>query len=168
MPRAMDRLAPLRFHDWSVVLGTWFWSGLIRPAPGTWGSAAALPFAAAIALAWGPTALLPAALLIFLIGWAAAARIARVTGLEDPQSVVIDEVVGIFLTLSLVPVRPLSYAIGFLAFRLFDITKPFPVGWADRQVGGGFGVMLDDVLAALYALALTVVIWHFLPEGWRR
>lgn len=168
MPRPMARLAPLKFSDWSVILGTWFWSGLIRPAPGTWGSLAALPCAALIALAWGPIALLPAAVVIFLLGWAAAARIARVTGLDDPQSVVIDEVVGVFVTLCLMPVHPLGYGIGFLAFRLFDITKPFPVGLADRRVGGGFGVMLDDVLAALYALIMTMVIWHFIPEGWRR
>lgn len=164
----MHRLAPLKFHDWSVVLGTWFWSGLLRPAPGTWGSLAALPCAAVIALAWGPWALLPAALLLFLIGWAAAARIALVTGLDDPQSVVIDEVVGIFITLCLIPVGPLGYAIGFLAFRLFDITKPFPVSLADRRVGGGLGVMLDDALAAVYALAATMVVWHFIPQGWRR
>ena len=168
MSRSMDRLAPLKFHDWSVILGTWFWTGLLRPAPGTWGSLAALPFAAAIALVWSPTALLPAALVIFLVGWAAAARIARVTGLDDPQSVVIDEVVGIFVTLCLVPVHPLGYATGFAAFRLFDITKPFPIGLADRKIGGGFGVMLDDALAALYALAVTMAIWHFIPEGWRR
>ncbi len=168
MPRPMERLAPLKFHDWSVILGTWFWSGLIRPAPGTWGSLAALPCAAGIALTLGPIALLPAALMVFLLGWAAAARIARVTGLEDPQSVVIDEVVGVFVTLSLMPVHALGYAIGFLAFRLFDITKPFPVGLADRRVGGGFGVMLDDVLAAVYALIVTMMIWHFIPEGWRR
>ena len=112
--------------------------------------------------------LLPAAFLLFLIGWAAAARSVHVTGVEDSQSIVIDEVVGIFVTLSLVPVRPLSYAIGFLAFRVFDIIKPFPVGLADRHIGGGFGVMLDDVLAAIYALGMTMVIWHFIPEGWRR
>jgi phosphatidylglycerophosphatase A len=164
----MSRLAPLKLSDWSVVLGTWFWSGLLRPAPGTWGSAAAIPFAAAVALVWTPLTLIPAAAILFAIGWAAAARIARVTGLADPQVVVIDEVVGIFVTLALVPPRPLSYLIGFLAFRLFDIAKPFPVNLADRHVGGGFGVMLDDLLAALYALAVTTVAWHFLPEEWRR
>jgi phosphatidylglycerophosphatase A len=165
---SLERLLPLKAHDWSVIIGTWFWSGLIRPAPGTFGSAAALPFAAAIALASSPKMLLPAALILFLVGWAASARIVRVTGIDDPQSVVIDEVVGIFITLSMVPVRPLSYAIGFLAFRLFDIVKPFPVGLADRRIGGGFGVMLDDAIAAAYALGMTAVFWHFLPEGWRR
>ena len=164
----LERLAPLKFHDWSVILGTWFWTGLVRPAPGTFGSAAALPFAALLALTFSPVMLLPAAFLLFMIGWAAAARIVRATGVEDQQSIVIDEVVGVFITLSLIPVRPLSYAIGFLAFRLFDIIKPFPVGLADRRIGGGFGVMLDDALAALYALGMTMLIWHFIPEGWRR
>lgn len=164
----MSRLAPLKWHDWAVVLGTWFWSGLIRPAPGTWGSAAALPFAWGIAVVLGPIALLPAASVIFLVGWAAAARIARLTGLEDPQAVVIDEVAGVFITLALVPATPLSYAIGFAAFRLFDIAKPFPVGTADRRIGGGFGIMLDDVLAGIYALLVTTAIWHFLPGDWRQ
>ena len=164
----MNRLSPLKWHDWSVVLGTWFWSGLIRPAPGTWGSAAALPFAWIISTTLGPAALLAAASVIFLTGWAAAARIARLTGLEDPQAVVVDEVAGIFITLALVPATPLSYAIGFAAFRLFDIAKPFPVGTADRRIGGGFGIMLDDVLAGIYALLVTTIIWHFLPGAWRQ
>lgn len=164
----MSRLAPLKLHDWSVVVGTWFWSGLLRPAPGTWGSLAALPFAAAIATVWTPAALLPAAAIVFVLGWAAAARIVRVTGLADPQMVVIDEVVGVFVALACIPVHPLGYLIGFLAFRLFDIVKPFPVSLADRKVGGGFGVMLDDLLAGLCALAATVLIWHFLPEEWQR
>ena len=77
-------------------------------------------------------------------------------GQADPGAVVIDEVAGQWLALIAIPLDPLLYLLAFLAFRLFDILKPWPVGWADREVKGGLGIMLDDALAADYAAA---VLW---------
>jgi phosphatidylglycerophosphatase A len=141
----MGRLSP------ASVIATWFGAGLARKAPGTWGSIAALPFAWAIQYWGGSAALVLAAALVFLIGWAASNRLVATSGIEDPQSIVVDEVVGQWLTLACGPLSIPAYLIGLLLFRAADITKPFPAGWADRRIGGGLGVMLDDVLAALYS-----------------
>lgn len=141
----MGRLSP------ASVIATWFGAGLARKAPGTWGSIAALPFAWAIQYWGGSAGLVLAATLVFLIGWAASNRLVATSGIEDPQSIVVDEVVGQWLTLACGPLSIPAYLIGLLLFRAADITKPFPAGWADRRIGGGLGVMLDDVLAALYS-----------------
>jgi len=133
------------------IVATWFGAGLARKAPGTWGSIAALPFAWAIQYWAGSAGLVLAAMLVFLIGWAASNRLVETMGIEDPQIIVVDEVVGQWLTLACGPLSIPAYLIGLLLFRVADITKPFPASWADRQVGGGLGVMLDDVLAALYS-----------------
>lgn len=87
------------------------------------------------------------------------------TGTDDPKEVVVDEVAGQWLVLAAIPADPALFALGFVLFRIFDIFKPWPVRWADRQVGGGLGIMLDDLLAALYgALILSLVnLWWSLP-----
>lgn len=79
------------------------------------------------------------------------------TPASDPGWVVIDEIAAQWLVLLAVPQRVWLYVAAFLAFRLFDIWKPFPVSWCDRNVKGGFGIMLDDVAAAIYALILIVI-----------
>lgn len=131
--------------------------GLASKAPGTWGSLAALPPSYLIAASLGPEALLVAALGVFAIGlWAATIYVQR-TGAADPQEVVIDEVAGQMLTLSLLPPHFLAYAAGFLVFRFFDILKPFPAGWIDRNVKGGLGIMLDDLVAGVYGLIVMLL-----------
>ena len=140
-----------------MLLATWFGSGLLPKAPGTWGSLAALPFAWVIQTTGGQAALLAAAAIAFLVGIWASDRMARDIGIKDPGAVVIDEVAGQWLTLAFVPLSAWGYAAGFALFRLADITKPWPASWADRRVGGGLGIMLDDIVAGLYAgLALLV------------
>jgi phosphatidylglycerophosphatase A len=133
------------------ILATWFGAGLAPKAPGTWGSIAALPFAWVIQSWGGSAALVLAAALLLLVGWAASERLVTATGIKDPQIIVVDEVVGQWLTLACGPVSIPAYVIGLLLFRAADITKPFPASWADRRVEGGLGVMLDDVLAAIYS-----------------
>lgn len=143
-----------------TLIATWFGVGLLPWAPGTWGSLVALPLAWLIAAQFGRIGLLLATLLVLAVGWLAAAAVTKASGVEDEGSVVVDEVAGQWLTLVAAPLSPLAYAMGFLLFRLFDIAKPWPVRWADRAIGGGLGVMADDVLAALYAaLALSVLLW---------
>jgi phosphatidylglycerophosphatase A len=141
------------------LLGTWFGVGFLPTMPGTWGSLASLPCAWAIRAASGKTGLAAAAAIIFAAGCWSAARIARASASKDPHAVVIDEVAGQCLVLLPAPLDPLSYSVGFLLFRTFDIWKPWPVRWADRHVPGGLGIMLDDLLAAVYAtLALSILL----------
>jgi len=146
----------------ALLLATWFGVGYAPKAPGTFGSAAALPFAWVIATLFGSWALVPAAALLFFIGWAASNRVVASSRSSDPQIIVVDEVVGQWLTLAVTPPDLLAYALGFAFFRVADIFKPWPAGWADRQVGGGLGVMLDDALAALYSAGLLWVVLRFL------
>jgi len=140
------------------LLCSWFGAGWMKPAPGTWGSAAALPLGWLLWWLGGPPALAIASVLVFVIGWWASERIVRAEGLEDPSWVVIDEVVGQWLTLLLTPPSLLDYALGFALFRLFDIWKPWPVSWADQKIKGGLGIMLDDVLAGLMGLAVLTLL----------
>lgn len=139
---------------------TWFGCGLLPGAPGTWGSAAALPLAWVIADIGGWPAMLAASAAAFAVGWLASAVYVRRTGVDDPGEVVIDEVAGQWLVLALVPTDPLLYAVGFVVFRVLDIWKPWPAGWADRHVEGGLGVMADDMLAAGYGFLLMAALTH--------
>lgn len=142
-------------------IATLFGLGTVRPAPGTLASLAALPMAALLH-SWGGTlAVLIGASALFGLGVAASAQCIIAAEILDPPEIVIDEVVGIWLALALVPVTPLAYGLSFALFRLFDIWKPGPVGWVDENVKGGIGIMLDDVVAGalaglvMFALSLT-------------
>ena len=136
--------------------------GLASKAPGTWGSLVALPPSYLIATALSPEALLVVALGVAAIGYIAVRTyLRRISGARDPQEIVIDEVAGQMLTLSLLPPNLLIYAGAFLVFRALDIAKPFPVGWIDRNVGGAAGIMLDDIAAGiigLIVLRITVAL----------
>lgn len=150
----------------ATVIATWFGAGLLRFASGTWGSLAALPFAAVIAWAAGPLALVPAAVAVFVIGVWASNHIGK-SGEKDSSAIVVDEVAGQWLTLAPVALDPRYYAIGFLLFRLADIVKPWPASWADRRLSGGLGVMLDDIVAGVYAgLALWLLSQWLGYEAW--
>ena len=142
--------------------------GNLPSAPGTYGSLAALPAAWLLYVIGGPILILIAIVAAFAAGmWATQAE-REATGAEDPQHVVIDEVVGQWIALlpvvigaahAGVPVLALwpGWIVAFAAFRLFDIRKPGPVGWADRR-GDTMGVMLDDVFAGIIAAVVVVVL----------
>ena len=148
------------------LIATFFYVGHLRPAPGTWGSLAALPAALGIYLIAGPWGLVAGVVLSYVLGvWATGVE-TRGKDNHDPSEIVIDEVAGQWIALLPVDfgaaVRALSvtalwpgWVAAFLLFRLFDITKWGPVGWADR-LHGPTGVMLDDVIAGVFA-ALGVV-----------
>ncbi len=142
----------LDLKDPGVLLATWFGAGLLPRAPGTWGSLAALPFAWAIHRAFGWPGLALAVALAFAAGiWAAERFMAKAGSGPDPAPVVIDEVAGQWLTLLAADPDMVLYGAGFVLFRAADIFKPWPASWADKHVAGGFGVMLDDVIAGAYA-----------------
>lgn len=153
----------LPLTDPRALLATWFGAGLLPIAPGTWASLAALPLAALLAWLGGPWLVLIAAGLVFLVGiWAAGPYMAAL-GVHDPTAVVIDEIAGQWLTLAFAPLDPLAYLAGFFLFRVFDVLKPWPINVIDREIGGAFGVMADDVLAGVYA---AVVLWAIVTWLW--
>lgn len=151
-----------RHPAWHVA--TWFGIGLLPKAPGTWGSLAAVPFAYGIQHGTGPAGLAVAAVAVFALGVWAAETFRRRSGREDPQAVVVDEVAGQWLALVPAGNDIVLYAAGFLLFRLFDIWKPWPVSWADRRVGGGWGIMLDDAFAGVYAGGLVWALATFVSR----
>ena len=140
------------------LISTWFGVGLLPKAPGTWGSLAALPFAWFIYSYGGYQILLLATAGIFAAGVWMSGIAAAESGAEDPGEVVIDEVAGQWLTLVVVPPDFLLYAAGFVLFRVFDIWKPWPVSWADRNLKGGLGIMADDILAGVYAAVILLAL----------
>ncbi|MSP50332.1 MAG: phosphatidylglycerophosphatase A [Alphaproteobacteria bacterium] len=141
------------------TIATGFGLGLLPYAPGTWGSALALPLAWIAAPAGMAVSLLGAALLTVLGTWSVACALAD-SAVADPPEIVIDEVCAQWLVLALLPRQPLAYILGFAAFRVVDVVKPWPAGWVDRHVPGALGVMADDLLAAPYAVAGTwLLLW---------
>jgi phosphatidylglycerophosphatase A len=141
-------------------IATGFGSGLSPAAPGTVGSLAALlPWLALRELTW--PAYLTVLVFSFALGVWACAWVVRALRIEDPGFVVWDEFVGQWIALMPLLWRSDSAVwifAGFILFRIFDIAKPWPVSWADRNVKGGFGIMFDDVIAGIYAaLALTIL-----------
>lgn len=162
----MFRKPALPLSHPACLLATWFGSGLFFFAPGTAGSAAAIPFAVLILWLGGQWALLAAAVIVTLIGFWAADVYANRSGIGDPGPVVIDEVAGQWITLAVVPFDPLLTIIGFFLFRAADIAKPFPANWCDSQLKGGLGIMLDDVVAGIYAAAALWALHRWLvPSG---
>ena len=132
------------------------YSGYLPKAPGTWGSLVGVLLWPGLAkLALTPYAIVVAVL--FVIGTAAAGAAEKIMDLPDPGLVVIDEIVGQLIALAMVPHHPVAVLCAFLLFRLFDIFKPFPVGWLDQHLHGGLGIMLDDVMAGIYALIVLQI-----------
>jgi phosphatidylglycerophosphatase A len=132
------------------LLAFGFGSGLAPKAPGTFGTLAAIP----IYLLLQPLPLW-LYLLLTLAGFIAGIWICEQTskdlGVHDHAGIVWDEIIGYLLTMSFVPFSLWWLVIGFGLFRLFDILKPWPIGWLDRRVAGGLGIMLDDLVAGLFA-----------------
>jgi phosphatidylglycerophosphatase A len=148
---------------WAWAIGTFFGAGLLKPGPGTYGSISAvlLWYAAAHVLHPTPTTLAigttVAAIAVTLISIPAATIVARESGREDPGHVVIDEVAGQLIALIAIPADWQHAAISLILFRLFDILKPPPIRQLER-LPAGTGIMLDDVAAGLFALAVAQLI----------
>ena len=152
-PTVRDRLA--------LAVATLMGAGHAPIAPGTVGSAFT---AFALWLVPLPTAVLTVALVVIIaVGTWAAARAERVLGGKDPGAIVVDEVAGMILSVLLVPRTVPVLVVGFVLFRIFDVTKPYPARTSQR-LAGGVGVMIDDVIAGLYALAVLLVLHRGL--GW--
>jgi len=150
--------------QWATQIATFCGIGRLKPGPGTWASVATvLLWAAAshgIAPAVRPWATISAAALATLVGIPAATRVARATGVKDPQFVVIDEVAGQLVALIAVPLAWKTFLAGLILFRVFDILKPFPIRSLER-LPEGIGIVVDDLGAGLYALAVMHLLLHF-------
>ncbi len=147
---------PIPHSVWSKPwhnLAFGFGSGILPKAPGTWGSLVALAFVPLWQMlpGWGYGALIVASMLfgIWLCG-----KVAQDLGVHDHEGIVWDEFAGIWITFWLVPAGWYWLLLGFIVFRLLDILKPWPISWVDRQVHGGLGIMLDDILAGFAACGL--------------
>jgi len=148
---------------WATLVATFFGIGRLRPGPGSWGSAATILLwwlaSRWIAPGWQSLAAILLAVAAVIVGIPAATRVSRASGLKDPQFVVIDEVAGQLITMIAVPVSWKSVLLGFILFRGFDIVKPPPVRQLER-LPEGLGIVIDDVGAGLYALAIMQILLH--------
>lgn len=136
-----------------LTLSSFFGLGYLRPAPGTWGTLGAIPLWWLLAdLSWPMFS--AAVLALTGVSVVICQQAEAIYGHHDVSEIVLDEVVGMLIAAVAVPFRWPQVLAAFILFRLFDIWKPFPIRWIDREVKGGLGVVLDDVLAGLFALAV--------------
>lgn len=142
------------------LLAFGFGSGCSPKAPGTAGTLMAVPLCLALSVL-PATYYLMVVVLAFVAGIWICDRTAKTLGVHDHGGIVWDEFVGFWITMFLLPISWISVLLGFVLFRLFDIWKPWPIGWLDRKVSGGFGIMLDDVVAGIYAAILMQMAWYW-------
>lgn len=137
-----------------------FGSGLAPKAPGTFGTLAAVPLYLMLAqLPLGSYVLMT--LIVSLVGVWICDRSSKLLGVHDHGGIVWDEFAGLLVTLTALPIGWGWLVVGFVLFRFFDILKPWPIGWLDARVPGGAGIMVDDIVAGLYALVIIQILAVF-------
>ncbi len=136
-----------------------FGSGLAPKAPGTFGTLAAVPLFLLVAPLSSPLYLL-LLLLMSVAGIYICGKAAEDAGVPDHGAIVWDEFVGFLITMFLIPITWQSLLVGFLLFRLFDIFKPWPISYLDKNCHGGLGIMLDDIVAGIAAWACMMLIFN--------
>jgi phosphatidylglycerophosphatase A len=146
-----DLIKKLDFKNPATWIATWFGCGLMRPAPGTWGTLGALPFGLIFLALFGKVGLGLAVIILLPIAFWSVHKFQQMTDTHDSSMIVIDEVAGMWIALLASGLSPLSIVLAFLLFRFFDILKPFPVGWLDKNLSGAAGVIVDDLAAGVYA-----------------
>jgi phosphatidylglycerophosphatase A len=157
----------LLFKNFSAFLALGFGSGLIKKAPGTFGSLAAIPFFLFIQLLSPPLIYL-FIITMFFIGIYVADKTSQALAMNDPSCIVIDEIVGFLLLLILVAhlhgagisITKIDFFLAFILFRIFDIWKPFPIDLLEKKFKGGFGIMIDDIGATIYAFTVFMLIHY--------
>jgi len=133
-----------------MFIATGAYTGYLPKAPGTWGTLVALPLNLLLIRLPGQGYAIALGVILLLAVYTAGAA-EKILDRKDPGSIVIDEIIGMLIALIGAPAQPLVWFLAFLLFRFFDITKPWPVSWADRHLHGGLGIVLDDLLAGGYA-----------------
>ncbi|MEH8017881.1 phosphatidylglycerophosphatase A [Rheinheimera muenzenbergensis] len=147
---------------WHQFLALGFGSGLAPKAPGTCGTLAAVPLVALLLWA-GNIYLLLFVLLGSVLGVYICGQTAKDVAVHDHGAIVWDEIIGYGITMLWVPLQWHTLLLGFVLFRLFDIVKPWPISWLDKKVHGGVGIMLDDIVAGIFALLALQTILAMLP-----
>jgi len=158
-----EKISPRLLRHPADLLALGFGSGLAPVAPGTAGTVVAIP----LYFLLQPLALHIYLMLVtglFLIGIPLCAHTARRLGVHDHPGIVWDEIVGYLVTMTFAPPGWLWIVAGFVLFRLFDVLKPWPIKWLDRKVGGGFGIMVDDLLAGIVAAVVLYLLVMYFPE----
>lgn len=141
-----------------MLIATGFYSGYLPKAPGTWGSLVGV-LLVFLLHALSLQIYLSVIAGLFIVGSFVAGEAEKILDNRDPGVVVIDEIVGMLITMIAVPITPLTMVLGFILFRVFDIAKPFPVNFFDQHFHGGLGIMLDDVVAGIYSLIIMQLIF---------
>ena len=165
----MNILKPnkLLFKNFSAFLALGFGSGLIKKAPGTFGTLVAIPFF--LFLQFLSQSLIYLFIItMFFIGIYVADKTSQALAMNDPSCIVIDEVVGFLLLLILVghltgngiSITKIDFILAFILFRIFDIWKPFPIDLLEKKFKGGFGIMIDDIGAAIFAYIIFMLIHY--------
>ena len=151
-------LSLLSFKNPSVLLATWFGCGAIFPGPGFWGTLGGVPLGVALLLFFGPVSLPIAAVILFIIGLKVSKDFEQITRRHDSSIIVIDEVAALLLAFTVATPTPLGIAVAVALFRIFDVAKVWPVSYFDDRVPGAWGVMLDDVFAAIYTMIVLGIL----------
>lgn len=142
-------------HKLSSFLAKGLGTGLIPFMPGTWGSLLGVVFVYFWGHSWFHT------LGVFLFSWLVIWHYEKQSQSHDESQVVIDEIAGIYMTFLFAPINLPILAAGFLLFRFFDIVKPFPIGWVDKNWNSSFGTLFDDVIAgAMSCLCLQIIVYY--------
>ena len=142
-----------------VFFSSGFGIGLIPLAPGTFGSGFGLCLYIYLAHFYFPTFLIYLSLFVaLLISWFAINQSLKILGKGDHPEIVIDEIIGMMFVASFLPADPYWAIAAFLIFRFFDIIKPFPIGAVDRKFKSAFGIILDDMIAAGYSIAIIIIV----------
>lgn len=144
----------------SLALSTWFGTGLLSVAPGTFGTIATVPLVFGLACLGTVLSGFIIAMVVAVAIWASD-RSEELLGNDDPSEVVIDEVAGFLLTMFLLPLSWLTLGLGFILFRVFDIFKPYPIKQAEK-LRGGLGIVTDDLVAGIYAHLCVRLILFFI------
>jgi phosphatidylglycerophosphatase A len=147
----------------AMLIATFFKVGFVKKAPGTFGTLATIPLVLALSYL-GPLFYMGFIVFLFPVALWAAETYQAELGQHDSQEIVIDEVLGFLITMTWLPMTWQAMLIGFLLFRLLDILKPFPIGYLDKKIQGGLGVIVDDVAAGIIAsIAMQLLYNH---TGW--
>ena len=149
----------------AVFLATCGYVGYAPVAPGTFGSAAGLAIFALVRASGSTYVELATIVVLFAVGVWSGTEAEHHFGGVDPGPIVLDEVVGMLITLALLPVNPMGAFVGFIVFRALDVVKPWPSGRFER-IPGGLGVMADDGMAAVYGNVVMRIALAVAPAGW--
>ena len=138
--------------------------GFLPRVPGTWGSLLGIGLWWVVFQELGPTESILVVGLAIGFAWLVIRQTCRAYDVEDEPAIVIDEIVGQWIALLWVPRSLWVVCLAFLLFRFFDITKPWPVSWADRSVRGALGILLDDVIAGIATCIVVHAVVRVLPS----